>query len=468
MEKAQKKIDLGKTLETARELLGSVRFMFFETLLALLVAAFRSEVVGAVLFVALISLKLVVCEDILATTLPFLLVSAFLTSCYDSFNTFIVFLPAAPVVVFCVLFHFIVYKKPFLGGESADGIGLVAIAVTLGGIGGFTFMEYARGAFYLFGLGLGLLVAYFLMKSQFSVRYGYDMRERFALVMTLFGVLCTCMVLFGYLRNLFSLPNGAYSYGVSPNNISTMLMFAMPFPMYLGRKHKWATALVAAFFAGICGTHSRGGFLMGGAELIVCAVLWLKEGKWTKKRVLGVVLAGVATLAVAGAAIWETLFERLLGSSLTEEVRFTMLKEGFLNFADRPLFGTGILDDSIAYGEMNKKGTMTWYHMFIPQVVGSMGALGVFAYTMQALGRYDLVMKSRSPWSVCLGVSYLGLFLMSQVNPGEFCPIPFGLLAVLLFILQERRLSEQTLPIASSFWRGAEKGFYEIERVDGK
>ena len=54
MEKAQKKIDLGKTLETARELLGSVRFMFFETLLALLVAAFRSEVVGAVLFVVLL------------------------------------------------------------------------------------------------------------------------------------------------------------------------------------------------------------------------------------------------------------------------------------------------------------------------------------------------------------------------------------------------------------------------------
>ena len=29
---------------------------------------------------------------------------------------------------------------------------------------------------------------------------------------------------------------------------------------------------------------------------------------------------------------------------------------------------------------------------------------------------------------------------MSMVNPGEFCPLPFELLAVLLFILQERRL----------------------------
>ena len=466
MQTESKKNKFTKRLESARALFGSVPFMLFETVLALCVAMLRTEVVGAVVFVLLICLKLVVCEDILVTTLPFLLVSAFLTSCYDSFNTFIVFLPAAPVVVFCVLFHFIVYKKPFRGGESADGIGFVAIAVTLGGVGGFTLMEYIGGAFYLFGLGLGLLVAYFLMKSQFSTRYGYDIRERFALVMTLFGTLCVCMVVFGHLRNLLSLPNGAYTNGVSPNNISTMLMFAMPFPMYLGRKHKWLTALTVAFYAGICGTLSRGGLLMGGIEFVVCALVWLKAGQWSKKRVLWLLLALLGLALVAGVCVWETVSNRLLGSALSEEVRFKMLKEGFQNFVSRPLFGTGILDDTIAYGATNKKGTMTWYHMMIPQVVGSMGALGVFAYTMQALERYELAMRARSPWSVCLGVSYLGLFLMTQVNPGEFCPVPFGLLAVLLFILQERRLTEQSLPLSKSFWQGNEKGFYEQTRID--
>ena len=50
-------------------------------------------------------------------------------------------------------------------------------------------------------------------------------------------------------------------------------------------------------------------------------------------------------------------------------------------------------------------------------------------------------------WSLCLGVSYLGILLMSQVNPGEFCPLPFELLTVLLFILQERRLENDPLPL---------------------
>ena len=38
---------------------------------------------------------------------------------------------------------------------------------------------------------------------------------------------------------------------------------------------------------------------------------------------------------------------------------------------------------------------------------------------------------------MCLGLSYLGILLMSQVNPGEFCPIPYGMITVILFIFLE-------------------------------
>ena len=83
---------------------------------------------------------------------------------------------------------------------------------------------------------------------------------------------------------------------------------------------------------------------------------------------------------------------------------------------------------------------MSWYHMMIPQIIGSMGCVGIVAYTLQFIGRFKLVIQKCSYWSLALGISYLGLFLMSQVNPGEFCPIPFGLLAVILFIFQEMRV----------------------------
>ena len=437
-----------------RALLGGVPFAFFETLSAIVVTLTMQEVAGAVAFVALIALKLIVCDDILPTTLPFLLLSTFLTNCYDSYNTFIVYLPFAPVVVACALFHFVVYAKPFRCGDSAYGIIAVSIAVTLGGAGAFDLWDYMHGAYYIFGLGFGMLLAYFLMKSQFSVRRNYDIRERFALIMTLMGALCFAMVTAGYIRRWLQLPTGAYALGFSRNNISTLLMFAMPFPMFLGIKRKWVTALTAVFFGATCITTSRGGLIFGTIEFFVCCFIWIKNGGTKKARRALLCVGAILLIAVCGGkVIWQVIIDRLIADgALTGGARYTMLFESFENFLISPWIGTGILDDSIAYGEMKKQGAMAWYHMYIPQIIGSMGVLGIIAYGFQLFVRARLTFTRRSPWSTCLGVSYLGLLLISQVNPGEFCPLPFLLLATLLFILQERRLEEGALPIPERFY----------------
>ena len=90
---------------------------------------------------------------------------------------------------------------------------------------------------------------------------------------------------------------------------------------------------------------------------------------------------------------------------------------------------------------------MPWYHMMVPQIVGSMGLVGIAAFGFQIFGRLRLIFRRPDFWGLCLGISYLGILGMSQVNPGEFCPVPFELLTVLLFILQEKRLSESALPL---------------------
>jgi len=35
---------------------------------------------------------------------------------------------------------------------------------------------------------------------------------------------------------------------------------------------------------------------------------------------------------------------------------------------------------------------------------------------------------------VTLSLCYFGLLLMSQVNPGEFCPFPYALIATTIFL----------------------------------
>ena len=86
-------------LRLLREFFNSYIFYVLETLLACAFVLFRQEVFGVIVFIGLLAILLVVCEDVLPTTLPFLLVCAFSTNCYDSFDTFIGYAIYAPVVV---------------------------------------------------------------------------------------------------------------------------------------------------------------------------------------------------------------------------------------------------------------------------------------------------------------------------------------------------------------------------------
>ena len=144
-------------LSDARKLLNSYLFYAFELFAACLFVLAGKEVEGAVCFVALICIVLLVCDDILPTLLPFLLISAFTTNCYDSFDLFFPYIRYAPVAVLCLGYHFIAYRQPMKTGESSYGIIAVSIAVLLGGIGNFTLKEYATGAYYVLGLGIGML-----------------------------------------------------------------------------------------------------------------------------------------------------------------------------------------------------------------------------------------------------------------------------------------------------------------------
>lgn len=443
---------IGQTIKrillSVRQLFNGYSFYLFETLAAFLFVAFGKEEEGAVVFVALLSVILVVCDDILPTTLPFLLLCAFTTNCYDSYDVFMPYLRYAPAVALCLVFHFVFYRRPMKAGYSSYGIFAVAVAVTLGGIGKFSVTDYAYGAYYVLGLGFGMWIAYFLMKSQFFADRDYDLRIRFSAVMLLLGVLCTLMIATGYYRYLRDLVPKLYPAGFSRNNLSTLLMFAMPFPLYLGRKKQWLSLFTPVFYAAICVTTSRGGLLFGSVEFFVCCVYWILQGE---KKILRTVVCALTVAVVFlcfGKIIVDVVRNRLLADDIiTKDARYKMMLQSFEKFRENPLLGFGILDKDLYYASFKKRGSMSWYHMMIPQIIGSMGLVGIAAYGYQFFGRIKLVFTKKCVWSYCLGISYLGILLMSQVNPGEFCPLPFELLTVLLFILQENRLENHPFPL---------------------
>jgi hypothetical protein len=444
-------IDRAKTLlKNARSFFNSYTFYIFQTLLACVIVALKMEVLGVVCFIGLLCVLLIVCDDILPTTLPFLLVCAFSTNCYDSFNTFIGYAIYAPVVVSAFLCHYLIYFKGFKSGKSVEGICAVSIAVLLGGIGNFSLLEYIKGGYYILGLGVGMLGAYFLMKSEFSVYRSYDIKHRFAVIMSLLGFFCVALITIGYARKTLGLSweiQGERPF--SPNNIATLLMFCMPFPVFLSKKKEaWALGTIL-IYGGICLTYSRGGLLFGGVEFIVCVIFWILLGRNRKKKIICVAIVGAVAFVPLCIAVISVVKDRFTAENLVGSTRWVMIFEAVERFWKNPLFGSGILDNTISYGGYKKAGAMAWYHMMIPQIIGSMGLVGVIAYLWQGVQRGQMVFCKKDAWGFALGVSYLGILLMSQVNPGEFCPLPFELLTVLLFILQEERVDE-SLPLAKA------------------
>lgn len=265
--------------------------------------------------------------------------------------------------------------------------------------------------------------------------------------MTLLGLLCAFIIASGYYKRFHDIPT-SYALGFSRNNISTLLMFAMPFPLFLALKRPWTALLSLVFYGAIAVTTSRGGLLFGTMEVLFCCAYWIfSDGKRILRTVLCLVSLAIIFLCFRK-IILDVIYDRLLAEgAITGEVRYKMMWEAIEKFKKNPLVGFGILDQDIAYAADKKKGSMAWYHMMTSQVVGSMGLVGIAAYLFQFIGRVKLIFRNFSMWSLCLGGSYLGILLMSQVNPGEFCPLPFELLTVLLFILQERRLENDPLPL---------------------
>lgn len=431
-----------KILSVLRGYLNSCAFYILQILVAAFFVFLKAEVYGAIFFAGLLCVNLVVCDDVRATTLPFLIICTITTNCYNSFDTFIQFVIYAPIALACLVFHFVVYPKRFTAGESAKGIFAVGFAVSFGGMGRFDFATYAYGAYYFFGLGFGMLLLYFVLRSQFDDD-SEENRLKFAFLMSAIGVLCSLMVANGYYKLYIEKSiEKMHPYGFSSNNLSTLLMFSMPFPLFLARKKPLAALLSVLSLCTIVLTRSRGGSIFGTLEFVTCASFWIVTASTKKGRRIRLIVClavFVAALCFLMNFILTSLLERFSGS-IVDETRFTMFKEGVNKFLERPLSGYGLLDHDILYEIERKKGTLTWYHMMIPQVLGGMGLIGVCCYGYQCVTRIRMIFTKPSAWSFVLGLSYMGILMMSQVNPGEFCPLPFEMLTVLLFVLQETRL----------------------------
>ena len=438
-------------------------------IIAAVIVISEKFVFGTLLFIVITSIILVLPKSNIQSLYPFLLLCAIAMRCYNSFDTFIVYwwITLIPITAFitklCVTLKALKSKKSITLGKSFYGNLSVAVAVTLGGLGSISLSEYfaPMALYYVFFLGFGMIFFYIVAREGiFSSEE--NIPELFCKIMYLVGMFCVFCVAHLYLSNISFLIEGGKFWRVIfifqwKNNVATFLMFCLPFPFYYSRKnclHFFAGFLM---FAALILTTSRGALVFAPIEFLVCVIYAIKYNKKNVFTLLSSLALGAAFIYLIRLAIihfempkffsGSTLSIKNLSNFIKEnEARARFIPRAFEDFKSSPIFGKGLGSTANTDLYNPKKGALCWYHMMIPQIVGSLGTVGILAYGHQFIVRTGLVFKRISPQNLCLGISYLGILLMSQVNPGEFCPLPYELLTVLIFIILERSVeSEKTL-----------------------
>ncbi len=428
--------------------------------------------VGIQGLVLIAATMLVVSSHLSDAMLPAMLLAVLSTSCYDSADKFLSlkFLWIAPFAVTAFVFHFVKYRKPFRIGRSFWGLCAISIALLLGGIGTISSSDYFSGTslFYVLGLGIGMILFYLLIKSQM----GADEKQNVARIMYLVGMLAACSVFLVWVLNWdISIAVGKVLHTQFCNNLSTFMMMSLPFVLfYPSRKTRIFDffAFVFMYIALVCST-SRGGLIFGTVEVFCLLCIYCFVYRKGREAILPrIVFIGILVLGCAFVWIFlPDLIRMMRLTNITGSSRAELVKKLFASFFDssdsrlgllrrmvedfraNPIFGAGLGNTGNTDLYNPVKGAMVWYHMWLPQIVGSLGLVGIAAYGYQLVARVRIYLRNPSFVNRTFFLSYIGLLLMSQVNPGEFCPVPYAMLAVTCFVLIES--PDDDIPLADLF-----------------
>ena len=130
-----------------------------------------------------------------------------------------------------LLVHIGAYARAPRNGGCLHGMVAVSVATLLGGLGFISREEYfsPTALYYSLGLGVVMLLAYLLCRSEADRARDYDVAERMLQILYAGGLFTGFVVALFYVRNLQEfLQDFATLYFKYRNFSATMLLIAMP------------------------------------------------------------------------------------------------------------------------------------------------------------------------------------------------------------------------------------------------
>ena len=195
-------------------------------------------------------------------------------------------------------------------------------------------------------------------------------------------------------------------------------------------------------------TGSRGGMVFGTIELVMCIVMFVLYDK--RRRLAYAIICGCFVIAAliylpeiteflnyTLKRLFKVINQFLMGGEDTE-TRVRHYARGVQDYLNNPVFGTGLGNMANRDIFKNKPGALCWYHCEPIQIAGSFGTVGIIAFIYQFVKRNLLIWKKATLFNMTIFLSYISLELMSLVNPGILCPVPYLLLITIFMIVVEK------------------------------
>ncbi|MCR5485187.1 MAG: O-antigen ligase family protein [Clostridiales bacterium] len=434
---------LKKISDTVSRFVGTVSFLVSMFVLACIVVVTHQPVIGLMVFLWIGIIVLICSDDLISLFFPFLLVSVFLIKCFNSYDTFIRLIWMVIPFAAALVINLIRFPRKAVLGPSFTGILAVSVAVTLGGLGKITPSEFFSGVsvYYTLGLGFGMLAAYLFFSGRIKEETIKKTGERFALIMTLVAAFCCFMVLEHYIENISAVIATKSLLDFQwRNNIATMLMLSMPFPFYLSEKKNPYIALGILTYICILFSGSRGGLIFGTVEFALCLIYDVVYDRSHRKLNLAVFSLLLVLVVISSQDIFGFLSKTIdrIFEFKENKIRLGLMRRAVDDFKSNPLFGRGLAYFGNRDIHRSVKFALCWYHSSPFQVIGSFGIFGVVCYLFQLALRLKIFFERISFFTCTLCVSWVALEMMSLVNPGVFCPVPYLLLLTLMFTIMEK------------------------------
>ncbi len=409
------------------------------------------EIKGTIFFAYIIGAVIVISNDIFAGLIPFMLTYLIAIKCYDSYDEFMEYKWYVVPLIFMVLFHLIAYFKPLKAkGSQFLPMFFVSIAILIGGIGFISPKEYFSGSsiYHMLGLGFGMLLMYSFFYAHININDKYLVTKKLTEIMVMTGIVASFMVFSYYLIRInHVLDVKGIIYMQWRNNCSTILMITIPFAFLMANQKSYATVFGFLFYLAILLTGSRGGMVFGTIELVMCIVLFILYDRRRRLAYIGIcfcVICGVLAytpeitkfFGYTVDRLFTTVNDFLMGENT--DIRVRHYARGIRDFLNHPVFGTGLGYMGNRDVHPSKEFALCWYHCEPIQIAASFGTVGIVAYIYQFIKRNFLIWKKATLFNMTIFLSYISLEMMSLVNPGILCPLPYLLLITLFMVVVEK------------------------------